>query len=119
MFPATITLTINAIAKVLDRRNQDNFGSTYQLVGTTETITLQIRHTVEKTKEGLTMKRHNVLVEHVVYANGTSAEQYRSFSTVFRGEDKTDPTLVSDLAKSVVVWLNTGSNIADLAMGVN
>lgn len=119
MFPSTITLTINTVAKVLDRRNQDNFGSTYQLVGATEAITLQIRHTVEKTKEGLIMRRHNVLVEYVVYATSTVPESYRSFSTVFRGQDKADPALVSDLAKAVCTWLNTGTNIADLAMGVN
>jgi hypothetical protein len=119
MFPSTITLTVNSIAKVLDRRNQDNFGSTYQLVGSTESIQMQIRHTIETNKLGKTFRRHNVLVEYTIYATTTTPEQYWSFSTVFRAEDKTDPVKLADVAKAVNVWLASGTVIADLAAGVN
>jgi hypothetical protein len=119
MFPSTITLTIATVAKVLDRRNQDNFGSTYQLIGTAETITMQIRHTIETNKLGKSYRRHNVLVEYVIYATPTTPEQYWSFSTVFRAEDKTDPAKLADLAKAVNVWLASGTVIADLSAGVN
>jgi hypothetical protein len=119
MFPSTITLTVATVAKVLDRRNQDNFGSTYQLIASTEAITLTIRHSLEKDKLGKQYRRHNVSVDYVVYATPTTPEQNWTCSTTFRAEDKTDPVKLADVMKALAAWLGSGTVISDLAAGVN
>lgn len=120
MFPATITLTVNAVAKVLNRVNQDNYGSEYQLNAATESFNLKIRHSIDsRDGDGLVMKRHNVFVEHVVYPTPTTAMKKETVTVTLRHDQFTDPVGVGDITKAVNVWLGTGTNIADLGAGVN
>ncbi len=49
MLANTLTLTVNSVAKVLTRINQDNYGSEYRLLSATERYTLKIRHQSQKT----------------------------------------------------------------------
>lgn len=69
-FPDTITLTVNAVAKVLTRINSGkDYASEYRLRGTTDEYRLMIRHStfVEKST-GVSRNRHNVEVTHRVFA---------------------------------------------------
>lgn len=69
MFADTITVTINSVAKVLTRINQDKYSSEYLLRGTTDEFRLLIRHSnyVDKTRGGKKVDRHNVELTQTVY----------------------------------------------------
>lgn len=69
MFADTITITINAEAKVLTRVNQDKYSSEYRLRGVDSEFKLLIRNTsyVDKTLGGKTIDRHNVELTQIVY----------------------------------------------------
>lgn len=120
MFPATITLTVATVAKVLNRINQDSYGSEYQFNGATESYNLKIRHSVDSVDgDGLVMKRHNVFVEHVVYPTPTTAMKKETVTVTLRHDKFNDPTGVADVTKAVNAWLGTGTNITDIAAGMN
>lgn len=91
MFANTLTLTINAVAKVLTRVNQDNYGSEYQFKDSVEKIVMKIRHSVE-TNNGLPVNRHNVFVEQTVYATPTVSEKYWSTTVTMRDREGSGPT---------------------------
>ena len=120
MFAATITLTISGVATVLNRVNQDSYGSEYQYSGSLSSVSMKIRHSLDpKDKDGVSAKRHNVYVERIVFPTAT-APLYKQTSTMtIRGGQYEDPTLAAALTKAVVVWANTGANIDDLSVGVN
>lgn len=68
MFTDTITLTVNAVAKVLTRINQDSYSSEYMLKNATECYTLKIRNIKFTDKSrGEQRDRHNVEITHTVY----------------------------------------------------
>lgn len=69
MFGDTITITINSVAKVLNRINQDSYGSEYFLRGTDDEFRLKIRHTSysDRSRKVL-VDRHNVELTQTVYA---------------------------------------------------
>lgn len=120
MFPATITLTVDTIAKILNRVNQDNYGSEYQLNGATESYNLKIRHSTDSVdKDGLVMKRHNVFVEHVVYPTPTTAMKKETITVTLRHDQYSDPIGIVDITKAVNAWLGSGTVLADLGAGVN
>lgn len=119
-FPETITLTVNTVAKILNRINQDTYGSEYQLLGATESINLKIRHSADSVdKDGLVMKRHNVFVEHVVYPTPVAAMKKFTYTVTLRHDQYSDPILAVDLGKASNVWLATATNIADVGVGKN
>lgn len=120
MFAATITLTIATVAKVLNRVNQDSYGSEYHLNGATESINLKIRHSTDSVDgDGLVMKRHNVFVEHVVYPTPTTAMKKATFTVTIRHDKFSDPLNSVDLGKAVNVWLAAATNLADIGAGIN
>lgn len=120
MFPATITLTINTIAKVLNRVNQDAYGSEYQYNGALEGIVMKIRHSQDSPDgDGLALKRHNVFVEHVIFPTPTAAMKKFTYTATVR-QDRYSGTVESvDLGKAVNAWLAASTNFADLGAGVN
>lgn len=120
MFPSTITLTINAVAKVLNRVNQDSYGSEYQYNGSTESINLKIRHSKDSVDgDGLVLKRHNVFVEHVVFPTPTASMKKFTYTVTVRQDQFSGTAESVDLGKAVNVWLAAGTNFADLGAGVN
>lgn len=68
MFADTLTLTVNAVPKVLTRINQDGYSSEYLLKNATECYSLKIRNSsfTDKTR-GEIRERHNVEIVHTVY----------------------------------------------------
>jgi len=120
MFPSTITLTIATVAKVLNRVNQDSYGSEYQLNGALESINLKIRHSADAADgDGIVMKRHNVFVEYVIFPTLTVAMKKATFTVTLRHGAFDDPLSAIDLGKAVNVWLATATNLADIGAGIN
>jgi len=99
MLANTLTVTINAVAKVLTRVNQDSYSSEYRLKSATESLVLKIRNTTEK-YQGYTYERHNVDLSWIINATTTLPEYHYSASQTFRtravGGDPT--TLVQTVA---------------------
>lgn len=121
-FAATITLTINAVAKVLDRINQDNFGSLYRLRSDTELIVMKIRHSEDNTEgDGITMERHNVFVEHTVFATPITARTRCTYTMTIRGGNQQVLALSGNLAKAVGAWVAASSYavVDQLVVGQN
>lgn len=120
-FPNTVTFTIAAVARVLNRVNQDDYGSEYQYNGAIESINLKIRHSTDSIDKstGFAMKRHNVFVEHVVFATPTAFMTVQTYTVTLRHKDLADPTPSVDLGKAVNVWLATATNLADIGAGNN
>lgn len=120
MFPGTITLTIDAVPFVLNRVNQDGYGSEYQYNGALSSLSLKIRHSVDKVdSDGVTMKRHNVFIERVVYPTVTTAMLKDTFTFTLRHGQYQDPAEAADLAAAANTWIGTSTNLADIAAGVN
>lgn len=116
MLANTLTLTINSVAKVLSRINQDKYSSEYRLTTATERISLQIRHSVE-TPKGVVgaVDRHNVFVERVVFATPSTPELYSSYSATLRGRLGTDPADVGYLSAASNTLL--AANLAAILQG--
>lgn len=111
MFANTLTLTIDGVAKTLNRNNQDNFGSTYEFSSGTEYIRLQVRHTVDKLQTG-EVKRHNVFVERNIYATPTSTAKYFSVTATLRNRFDSDP------AELLKTWLGVNTLLLALDDGL-
>ena len=118
MFNNTLTLTVNAVDKVLRRINQDNFGSLYRFTSAdgSEIIEMKIRHGVDQTLDG-PVNRHNVYIERTILATPTSAKKYWSVTSTFRDLTGSGPeallhliagvsTLVASLDQDIVLGDN-------------
>lgn len=70
MFADTITITINSVAKVLSRINQDSYSSEYFLRETTQDFRLKLRNSTytDKARGGKKIDRHNVELVQTIYA---------------------------------------------------
>lgn len=68
MFADTITITINSVAKVLNRINQDGYSSEYYLRGSADEFRLRIRNTQYTDKvTGRAVDRHTVELTQTVF----------------------------------------------------
>jgi hypothetical protein len=114
-FGDTITITINSVAKVLNKINQDGYTSEYLLRETTGEFSLKIRNSRDKTLvNGFPQERHYVTFSHTVYAvAGVSPSYFRQISATLL-YDKTD-VKATHLLEDVgfVAWL-TSSNMGKL-----
>jgi hypothetical protein len=107
------------VGKVLNRLNQDDFGSHYSYKGATDAVTMKIRHATDSVdKSGVVMLRHNVFVERVVYATPTEFLKKQSFTWTLRGGEQEDPVLASNLAIGTMAWLSASTNAALLGISV-
>lgn len=118
MFANTLTLTINAVDKVLKRLNQDNYGSHYRFTSGDgqEIIELRIRHTVDTTADG-PIDRHNMYIERTILATPTTAKQYWSDTRTLRA--LRGSSVDSLLHLSVGVSTLQASVDQDLVLGEN
>ncbi len=96
-FGATITITVNAVAQVLNRINQDAYGSEWLLRTSTEEYRCKIRHSSESNPKDVDprlrgMDRHNVELTHTVFATATTPQIVRQAYSIYRvspGDDMT------------------------------
>lgn len=93
-FSTTITFTVNAVAKVLNRINQDKYSSEYFLRSATESYRAFIRHTTIPAKGSVPKQdRHSVEFIHTVFATPTTAEIVRR---IFVAENAPSTDSVTD-----------------------
>jgi uncharacterized linocin/CFP29 family protein len=102
MLANTLTLTINSVAKVLTRINQDNFGSEYRLISASERIILKIRHS-STTSANVKFDQHNVLVEWTKIPAAPALPSVLTVSTTLRGQIGTDPAELDYLSDALGV----------------
>lgn len=121
MFASTITIVIApSTNRVLNRVNQDSFGSEYQYSDANEAISMKIRHSQDNPdSDGLIMKRHNVFFERVVFPTPTAAMKKYSFTATVRHDRFSDPQAAATGADGVCDWLIAGTTLAELVVGVN
>lgn len=94
MFADTLTVTINSVAKVLVRINQDAYSSEYLLKGTLDCFRLRLRNTsyVDKKRSGLKVNRHTVELTQEVYPVSPAVNSLvRKVYTVFENDDNSVP----------------------------
>lgn len=106
MFANTLTLTINAVDKVLLRKNQDNYGSEYGFISDTESIRMLIRHDEESPATGK-LKRHNVFIEHEIFATPTTVRKYYSVTYTLRHGIGSAPTALLQLLQGTYTLIAT------------
>lgn len=101
MFADTITVTINAVAKVLTRINQDGYSSEYYLRSSTDDFRLRIRNSkYTDKKRGVSVDRHNIELVQTVFPVAPSITPIvRKFYTVLENDST---NVVSEDAKFAV-----------------
>lgn len=122
MFPSTITITTaSGVDKILNRVNQDSYGSEYLLIDATTRNTLKIRHNKEGSKDASSsvMVRHNVFFEQVEFPTLTTAQVLRSFTMTLRAPEFSDPAVLTAIAAGVQGWIGTSTNLSQISSGVN
>jgi len=98
MFADTLTITINSVAKVLTRVNQDGYSSEYLLRETTGEFRLKIRNSTYTDKaRNVVVNRHNTELTQTVYAVApATVNTVRKFYAVLENDST---SLVVDDAK--------------------
>jgi hypothetical protein len=67
-FGATLTITINSVAKVLNFINQDGYASEYYLKTAVDDYRLKLRNSSYNDKtRGIKVDRHNIELVHTIY----------------------------------------------------
>jgi hypothetical protein len=114
-FGSTATITINAVAKVLNRINQDNYGSEYYLRSTLEEYRMKVRHSKEAPQvDGTRFDRHNVEITHVVYATSTTLEIKRIVNVTARVLSTDDLTAAGYLFAGAIDYIDSATVQGDL-----
>jgi hypothetical protein len=114
-FGSTATITINSVAKVLNRINQDNYGSEYYLRSSTDEYRMKVRHTKEAPQgDGRKFDRHNVEISHKVYATSSTPEIVRITSTTLRVFETDDITAAGYLVAGAIDYLDSATVQGDL-----
>ncbi len=116
MFAATLTLPIDGVNKVLNRVNQDNFGSSYRFKDAAELITLVVRHSVDTgavrgsaaQAAGVTkLNRHNVYIERTIFGTPTTNAEFYSATYTLREGEFNDPVKLDKLSVGVLTLMAT------------
>jgi hypothetical protein len=121
-FGTTLTITVNSVDKVLNRINQDNYGSEYSLLSDTDSWNLKIRHSTDSVdSDGMTMLRHNFYLEHITYATSSTPMYKETVTATFRAGKYDGTTQVGYDVKAVLAYLAASSYAAvdDLIVGLN
>lgn len=116
MFSDTITITINAIAKVLNRVNQDGYGSEYFLRETTGSFRLKLRNSTytDKTRGAIKVDRHNIELVETVFAVAPAVySTIRKYYSVLEN-DQTDTVVASAKFAAGVTGFQSEANFTKL-----
>lgn len=112
-----ITITVNAVAKVLPRINQDNFGSVYRLKESDREYQLIIRHQYEGKPGPQQIERHNVDFTITTFDATTGNPIVHQSYTIIRNPRNEDPVLTTYATKALAVWVDAVA--ADLSAWQN
>lgn len=114
MLGDSITITHNAVARVLSKTNQDNYSSEYLLRTATEEFRLYVRHATETAKAGIVpFERHNIEYVHTTFATLTLPEQQQRATFTVRCRRGDDPAAALLSSKGLIAWL-TDVNVTKL-----
>ncbi len=109
-FGTTATITVNAVAKVLNRINQDNYGSEYFLRTTTESYRMKIRHSkMSPEKSGIVRDQHNIEVTHTVFGIAGAADTVRQSYIVTRLAENDDVTQAGYVLAGFVDYIDSAT----------
>lgn len=112
-----ITITVNAVAKVLPRINQDNFGSTYRLKEANDEWELNIRHTYEGKPGPAQIERHNADFKHTNFVGTDRIPVVTQTYFVMRNPRNQSGVDSAQITSGLLTW---GSSAAsDLSAGQN
>lgn len=106
------TITVNSVAKSLQKINTDNYGSEYLLIEETGEYRMKIRHSRRSVK-GVNYDRHNVELSHVVYGTGDTPDKTRLAYIVFEHKTGDSATELGYLGAAFSAFLDAGA-YADL-----
>jgi hypothetical protein len=115
MFSDTITITINAVAKVLTKINQDGYSSEYLLREATGSFRLKLRNSQYTDKvRGIKVDRHNIELIETVYAVAPATiDVTRKYYSVLENDTIDSNTSVSKFAAGVTAF-QTEANFVKL-----
>lgn len=116
MFADTITITINAVAKVLNRVNQDGYASEYYLREADGQFRLKLRNSTyaDKTRGSMKVDRHNVELVHTIFPVApATVPTVRKFYSVLEN-DQADTVVSSAKFGAGVVGFLTEANLTKM-----
>jgi hypothetical protein len=101
-FANPLVITVNAVAKTLQKINQDSYGSEYYLREATQDFRVKIRHTLEKatTLTGQ-VHRSNVDFTQTVFGVAGAADNVRQVYIVLRNGKNDDAAAVGYLGSAL------------------
>jgi hypothetical protein len=107
----TLTVTINAVAKVLNRIADDGYTSEYLLRGTLDEFRAKIRHSTYTDKRGVVIDRHNVEFVQTVFPVAPSEKStVRKIYAVLENENADDATASLNFYNGFVALLTSAHN---------
>lgn len=114
-FGSTLTVTVNAVAKVLNRINDQDYGSEYYLRESLGDWRVKIRHSKEAVqKDGTVNDRHNVEFTQTIYATASAKQIIRQFYLVGRVPQDDDLTTIGYLFAGAVDYLDSATVQSDV-----
>lgn len=114
-FGATLTVSVNAVNKVLNRINQDNYGSEYFLRTATDSYRAKIRHAKESpAADGTKLDRHNVELVHTIFGTSGAKDTVRTAYIVLRVPENDDLTTLGYFVAGFVDYLDSSTVQSDV-----
>jgi hypothetical protein len=107
MFANTLTITINSVAQILTRVNQDNYGSVYTKKTATDEYNLKFRNSKQGSDGVEPLDVHNMYFEHIVYATSTTTEKKYSVSSTLKMRRTSDPAYLAFVVPGFNTLLNS------------
>nr|UJQ85051.1 MAG: putative coat protein [Leviviridae sp.] len=116
MLGDTLVVTINAVAKTLNRINQDGYASEYFLREATQDFRMKVRHTKDRpTSAGVAVDRHNVELTQTIYPVApATVNKIRRVYGVITNENSDDSVQIGYLQAGLSGFL-TAANVTKLA----
>nr|UJQ85733.1 MAG: putative coat protein [Leviviridae sp.] len=116
MLGDTITVTHNAVSRVLSKINQDNYSARYRLQTATDEFLIDVRHSTESLPKGSALQpieRHNIEFRVTTFATATVPELVQIYSATVRTRRGSDPAAALLAAKALTAW-QTDANLTKL-----
>lgn len=110
MFSETLTITIDGVAKALNRINQDGYASEYLLRESAGEYRLKIRNSsfVDKTR-GVTVDRHGVDFTHTVYGVAPAPNTVRHSYMVIENDHPDAVSSIEDFNLGYVAFFSSAN----------
>nr|UOL48991.1 MAG: putative coat protein [Leviviridae sp.] len=114
MLGDTITITHNAVSRVLSKINQDNYSGEYLLRTATDEFRVRVRHSVDNAPKGtVAFDRHNIDLSVTTFATPTTVEEVQTANYTVRTRKSSNPANALLAAKALNGWL-TDANVTKL-----